>query len=82
MLSTHVKISKTEDGCKIIGWWWAVEERGMVQNCFKTFRIWVKLAMYILVYRVHIMFCILGKGCTVPGDQGTHDKLSQIQLFF
>ena len=34
--------------------------------------------MFTLVSRVHMTFYILEKGYTVPGNQGTHDKLNQI----
>ena len=39
----------------------------------------VKFVLCILVSRVHMPFYILTKGYTVPGNQGTHDKLNQIQ---
>ena len=56
----------------------------------------VKFVICTLISRVHITFFeyqkgmqsletrvhILPKGHTVPGNQGTHDKLSQIQAFF
>ena len=38
--------------------------------------------MCTLVSRVQMTFYILTKGHTVPGNQGTHDKLNQIQHFF
>ena len=39
----------------------------------------VKLGMCTLVSKVHMTFYILTKGYTVYGNQGTHDKLNQIQ---
>ena len=42
----------------------------------------VKFVMCILVSRVHMMFYILTKGYTIPGNRGKHDKLNQIQYFY
>ena len=42
----------------------------------------VKFVMCALVSRVHKTFYILRKGFTVPGNQGTHDKLNQIFKFY
>ena len=42
----------------------------------------VKFVICTLASRVHMTFYILTKGHIVPGNQGTHDKLSQIQAFF
>ena len=39
----------------------------------------VQFAMCTLVWRIHITFYIPTQGCTVPGNQGTHDKLNQIR---
>ena len=36
--------------------------------------------MCTLVSRVHMTFYIFIEGHTVPGNQGTHDKLNQIKL--
>ena len=36
----------------------------------------VKIVMCTLVSRVHMTFYMLIKGYTVPGFQGTHDKLN------
>ena len=42
----------------------------------------VKFVMCILVSRVHTTHDVLEReGYTVPGNQGTHDKLSQIPVF-
>ena len=51
---------------------------------FNLEKIWdlVKLVMCTLVSRVHMTFCILTKGHTVPKNRGTHDKLNQIQIFY
>ena len=35
--------------------------------------------MYTRVSKVHMMFYTLRKGHTVPGNQGIHDKLNEIQ---
>ena len=42
----------------------------------------VKCVTCTMVSRVHMTFCIIIKGYTVPGNQGTHDKLNQIQNMF
>ena len=44
----------------------------------KGFLDMVKFVMCTMETRVHMMFYILTKGYTVPGIQGTHDKLNQI----
>ena len=41
----------------------------------------VKFVMCVLVSRVYVMFYILRKGYTVPGNQGPHEKLYQIPNF-
>ena len=38
-----------------------------------------KFVMCNLVSSVYMTFYILPKGCTVPGNQGTHEKLEHIQ---
>ena len=40
----------------------------------------VKLVMCTLVSRVHMSFYILTKEYTVSGNQGTHDKLNQVNF--
>ena len=40
----------------------------------------VKFVMCALVSMVHMTFYILTKGYIVFGNQGTHDKLNQIEL--
>ena len=47
---------------------------------YKGFVILVKFFMCALVSRVHMMFYVLIKKYTVPGNQGPHDKLNQIQI--
>ena len=42
----------------------------------------VKFVMCALVSRVRMMFYTLRKGYTVPGNQGIHDKLNQIQIIY
>ena len=51
---------------------------------YEVKRVWkksnrVKFEVYILVSRVHMMFYILTRGDTVPGNQGTHEKPNQIR---
>ena len=47
-----------------------------------TFLDLVKFVMCTMVSRVHMTFDILTKGYIVPGNQGTYDKLNQIQKCF
>ena len=42
----------------------------------------VKFVMCNLVSRAHFTYYILRKGYTVPGNQGTNDKLNQIRILY
>ena len=41
----------------------------------------VKFVMCTLETRVYVKYFIVIKGYTVPGNQGTYDKLNQIHFF-
>ena len=45
-----------------------------------NFRDLIQFVMCARVSRVHMTFHILTKRYTVPGNQGTHEKLNQIQF--
>ena len=46
------------------------------------FWIWLSFVMCTLIFRDCVLFCNYIKRHVYPGNQGTHDKLNQIQLFF